>query len=311
MKHYSKYGTIMTLTNEINLNSLRMFVLVVKHAGFSEASRKENIPVATLSRRIAELEKQMDTRLLQRSTRLIKTTKEGDILFDAAARALDEIKIGELALSDLDKKLKGTLRLSIPRDVNFWWELLQAFQASYPNIKLDIFTTERRVDLIADGIDVALRIGELKSQTAIARKIADYRHLVVASPTYIEKHGVPLSPSQLNDFPIGSWGNNPEQVTWIFSDKPYEITPKVTINDYSHLLALTLADNIITELPPLLAQPYIDSGSLIHLLPDWKLPKLSLNLVYPTRKHLSPLSRTYIDFALNYCKQNQIFAALS
>lgn len=284
-----------------------MFVLVVNHAGFSEASRKENIPVATLSRRIAELEKQTGMRLLQRSTRQVKTTREGDILYNAASRGLDEIKTGQLEILDLNAKLQGTLRISIPGDLNFWWSLLSAFQNTYPKITLDIFTTERRIDLIADGIDVALRIGALKSQTAVARKVGEYRHCLVASPKYIQTYGAPNTPEQLRSFPCGAWSNKYDEINWNLAGKDYSVDPGVKVNDFSHLLALALEGSIITELPPLLAEPHLQSGQLIQILTTWSFPILSLNLLYPSRKYLSPISRTYIDFALEYCKQKKLF----
>ncbi|HED34100.1 MAG TPA: LysR family transcriptional regulator [Gammaproteobacteria bacterium] len=291
----------------MNLNSLNMFALVVRYAGFSEASRRSGIPVATLSRRISDLEKQMGVRLLERSTRKIRTTREGDILYQFASRGLEEINAGELAIQNLNEELKGALRLSIPGDVNFWWSLLNCFQARYPNIYLDVFTTERRVDLISDGVDVVLRVGELKTSTAIVRKIGEYRHCLVASPDYLEKYGVPEHPEQLATYSCGAWGRNREDIVWNFADKDYSIYPKIKVNDFAHLLSLALAGSIITELPPLLAKPFMDSGELVSLFDDLPMPVLTFSLLYPSRKYLSPLSRAYIDFALEYCKRENIF----
>jgi DNA-binding transcriptional LysR family regulator len=291
----------------MNLNSLNMFVLVVRHAGFSEASRKADIPVATLSRNVNELEAQLGIRLLERTTRQIRPTREGDVLYQFAERGLDEIDAGRLALIDADEQLKGKLRLSIPGDLEFWWVLLRAFQLSYPNIVLEIFTTERRIDLVADGIDVAMRIGDLKTQTAVAREIAAYRHVLVYAPAFAEKHGLPQHPEQLTSFPCGAWNNRQGGVSWNLADKDYALTPQIQVNDFSHLLMLALAGDIITELPPLFAKPYLDSGELLPLFPDYPFPRQSLNLLYPSRKYLSPLSRAYIDFALEYCKREGLF----
>ncbi len=291
----------------MNLNSLNMFVLVVRHAGFSEASRKANIPVATLSRNVNELEAQLGIRLLERTTRQIRPTREGAVLYQFAARGLDEIDAGRLALIDADGQLKGRLRLSIPGNLSFWWVLLRAFQRGYPNISLDIFTTERRIDLVEDGIDVAVRIGDLKTQTAIARKITEYRHVLVYAPAYVEKHGLPQYPKQLAAFPCGVWSSEHGNVSWNLAGKDYALEPQVRVNDYAHLCMLALGGDIITELPPLLAKPYLDSGELLPLFSDQPFPRQSLNLLYPSRKYLSPLSRAYIDFALEYCKREDLF----
>ncbi|VAW62949.1 Transcriptional regulator, LysR family [hydrothermal vent metagenome] len=291
----------------MNLNSLSMFVLVVRHGGFSEASRKAGIPVATISRRISDLEKQMAVRLLERSTRKTRTTREGDILYQFASRGLEEINAGQLAIVNLNQNLEGSLRISIPGDVNFWWSLLNQFQARYPKIVLDIFTTERCIDLIGDGVDVVLRAGELKTQTAIVRELGSYRHCVVASPAYLKEHGTPDHPQQLASLPCGAWSRNQENIVWNFAGKDYSIYPKVKINDFSHLLRLALDGGIITELPPLLAKPYIDSAQLVLLFGELPMPELTFSLLYPSRKYLSPISRAYIDFSLEYCRKENIF----
>ncbi|NOX76701.1 MAG: LysR family transcriptional regulator [Gammaproteobacteria bacterium] len=294
----------------LNLNSLNMFVLVVRHTGFSGASRKVNIPVATLSRNVNELEAQLGVRLLERTTRHIRPTREGDVLYQFAARGLDEINAGRLALIDANEQLKGQLRLSYPGNLDFWWPLLREFQASYPNIALDIFTTERRIDLVADGIDVAVRIGDLKTQTAIARKVAEYRHVLVYAPAYAEKYGLPESPEQLVDFPCGGWSSEQNNVSWNIGGTDYTLKPQIQVNDFAHLTMLALSGDIITELPPFTAEPHLASGELLPLFPDRPLPRLSLNLLYPSRQYLSPLSRAYIDFALEYCERTALFQGL-
>ena len=291
----------------MDLNSLNMFVLVVQHDGFSEASRKSNIPVATISRRVSELEKQMGIRLLERSTRQVRTTKEGDLLYAFASRGLEEIQAGQLAIINANEQLKGTLRLSIPGDSNFWWTLLESFQLQYPNIHINILTTGRRVDLISDGIDVALRIGALKTQTAVARKLGSYRHCLVASPGYLKQHGMPENPEQLSNFPCGAWSRSSEDMSWELAGKKYPISADIQVNDFAHLLKLTLKGNILCEMPPLLVQPYLKSGELIQVLREYPFPLLTLSLLYPSRKYLSPLSRAYIDFAIKYCKDEELF----
>lgn len=281
-----------------------MFVLVAQHGSFTEASRKSGIAVATLSRNVKELEEHLGIRLLERSTRYLRTTTEGELLNQFSSRGLDEIKAGQLALTDRGKTLEGTLRLSIPPNIDFWWEVLNEFQNKNPEISLDIFTSERRIDLIADGIDVALRVGELKTQTAIARKISDYSHVVVAAPKYFLEKGTPQTPAHLVKFPCATWRAGQENVVWNLGGKNYEIRPVVKVNDYGHLLKLALDGRVITEIPPLMAKPHLLSGQLVQLFPDQKLPTQSLNLLYSSPKYLPPITRAYIDFCLDYCKHN-------
>jgi len=293
----------------MNFNALNMFVLVVKHGGFTAASRKSGIAMATLSRNVKDLEEYLGIRLLERSTRHLRTTTEGELLYQFSARGYDEIKAGQLALNDRHNSLKGNLRLSIPTNLDFWWQVLNEFQDKYPDITLDIFTTERRIDLIADGIDVALRIGELSTQTAIARKISDYRHVIVASPKFISRYGKLETPDQLAAFPCASWQSNQEHVTWNLGGTEFEIRSVVKVNDYGHLLKLALEGRVITELPPHLAKPHLLCGRLLPLFPDQKLPTQTLNLLYLSRKYMPPVSRAYVDFCLDYSKDNISFTA--
>jgi len=293
----------------MNLNALNMFVLVVKHEGFTSASRKSGIAMATLSRNVKELEEYLGIRLLERSTRHLRATTEGELLYQFSARGFDEIRAGQLALTDQSNSLRGNLRLSIPTNLDFWWQVLNEFQDKYPDITLDIFTSERRIDLIADGIDVALRIGELKTQTAIARKISDYRHVVVVSPKFISLYGKPETPDQLAQFACASWRSNQEHVAWNLGGRDYEIRSVVKVNDYGHLLKLGLEGRAITELPPYLAKPYLLSGQLQPLFPDQKMPIQTLNLLYLSRKYMPPISRAYVDFCLDYSKHNISFTA--
>ena len=149
-----------------------------------------------------------------------------------------------------------------------------------------------------------MRIGELKTQTAVARKISDFRHVVVVSPHYILEKGKPEAPDQLVQFPCAAWRVNQENVIWNLGGKDYEIRPVLQVNDYGHLLKLALDGRVITELPPLMAKPHFLSGQLVQLFPEQKLPTQSLNLLYLSPKYLPPISRAYIDFCLEYCKRN-------
>jgi len=150
-------------------------------------------------------------------------------------------------------------------------------------------------------------VGALKTQTAIARKITEYRHVLVYAPAYAERFGLPGHPDQLVDFPCGTWSSEHDGVSWNLGGKDYALRPQLQVNDFAHLRTLVLAGDIITELPPLFAKPYLESGELLPLFADRPLPRLSLNLLYPSREYLSPLSRAYIDFALAYCEREQIF----
>ena len=278
----------------MDLNAAALFVKVVQYGSFSETARRTNIPVATVSRRIKELEKDLGFRLLERSTRYLRLTDAGARFFEYANQGVEAFETGISTLDRYQLELSGTLRLSLPPGHIPWRRLLQKFQERYPYVTVDLLVTERRVDLIEDGIDVALRIGDRKDERAIAKKLGEYRHLLVASPMLLKKYGEPLQPKHLLKMPCASWTF--VDSTWRLGDEVIIINPFFQVNDYLHLLELALAGICVTELPPFLAQDYIADDQLQHLLLNYPLPLCELNLLYPSRRQLSRLIRTYIDF---------------
>jgi DNA-binding transcriptional LysR family regulator len=280
----------------MDLNAVALFVKVVQYGSFSETARRTHIPVATVSRRIKELEKDLGIRLLERSTRYLRLTDAGTSFFDYANQGVESFETGLYSLNHDQLNLSGTLRLSLPPGFIPWRKLLKEFQARYPDVNIELLVTERRVDLIEDGIDVALRIGDRKDHRAIAKKLGEYRHLLVTSPIFLRKYGELSHPNDLIDLPCASWRVSTDSKIWLLGDETIQIDPFFQVNDYLHLLESALAGICVTELPPFLAQDYIADGQLKCLLRNYPLPLHEMNLLYPSRKQLSRLVKTYIDF---------------
>ena len=289
----------------MDLNSVALFVRVVQKGGFSAASRHTGVPVATVSRRVSELERSLGVRLLERSTRQIRLTGAGASLYEFVSRGLDQMDAGVLALQDRESELRGSLRLSIPPNFEPWWALLRDFQKAYPLIELDIYATERKIDLIEDGIDVSLRIGDVLQLSAVARKLMDYRHLLVATPEFIQKYGQPESPQDLLNFPCAAWAKKDESIEWQLADEKISIQPAIRIraNDYLHMRYLALQNLCITELPPFLVNELIVNKRLVRILPEYDLPQDSISLLYQSRNHISRIARVYIDFCIENAAQ--------
>jgi len=286
----------------MDLNSVDMFVAVVQAGSFSGAAKKTGIPVATLSRRVNGLEKELGVRLMERSTRHLRLNEAGSILFDYAVRGLQELNAARLAIENREKELKGSLRLSLPPNFEPWWQLLQNFQTKYPNVDVDIFITERKVDLIEDGIDVALRVGDVYHQSTIGRQIATYRHLLVASPEYIKKYRMPRVPNDLLALRCASWNMKSGRCIWQLGDCDIEVQPFLQVNDFSQLKYLALQGQCITEIPPFLVKKEIANGQLISLLQNYPCPEYELNLLYPSRHNLSRIVRVYVEYCLEEIK---------
>lgn len=297
----SKNGILDTKNERLglDLNATRMFVLVVQAGSLSSAADRAGIPLPTLSRRIRELERDLGVQLFERSARGARLTDAGTRLFEHAARGIELLADGERVVRDEQARLKGRLRLSVPPAFEPWWGLLHAFQRRYPDIALAVHATERRVDLIQDGIDVVLRLDDVADDTLVARKIFSYRHVLVAAPELVAARGAPLTPEDLHRFPCGVWTSGVGVGRpWRLGALTFAPRPGLTTNEYQHLRRSALAGELVTELPPFLAEPGLAAGRLVRLLPDHPLPLLDAGLLYHPHRFLSTVVRAYLDFSL-------------
>jgi DNA-binding transcriptional LysR family regulator len=284
----------------MDLNAVKMLVTIVQAGSMTAGAERLGVPLPTISRRIRALEQELDVELLERSARGVKLTDAGARLFEHASRGLDIVQEGRDALVSDQAHIKGKLRLSVPPSFSPWWPLISDFQKEHPDIRVHLLSTERRVDPVEDGIDVALRVGRVEHEALIARHLLDYRHVLVASPQFLEVHGRPQSPEDLIRLPCATWslGTN-TSATWQFSGLPVEPNAVLSTNDSMHLLHSAIAGEVVTELPPFIVKQAIQSGQLVPLLADYPLPESSLNLLYPAHRYPSAVVRIYLD----YCRR--------
>ncbi|MEM8505388.1 MAG: LysR substrate-binding domain-containing protein [Cyanobacteria bacterium P01_D01_bin.1] len=284
----------------MDLNAAALFVKVIQYGSFSETARRTKIPVATVSRRIKQLEEDLGFRLLERSTRYLRVTDAGASFLEHAAQGVEAFEAGRSTLEQYQAVLSGTLRLSVPSNFLPWRDLLQRFQAIHPNVGIKLLATERKVDLIEEGIDVALRIGDRKDKQAVSKLLGTYRHVLVASPKLLKGCPSLEHPSHLDSIPCATWNNFTGSTVWRLGEETVEIHPFIQVNDYLHLRELALSGVCATELPPFLVKKHIDSGQLTPILQGYPFPGYELNLLYPSGKHLSRLVRTYIAFCVEW-----------
>lgn len=281
----------------MDLNALKMFVLAARCGSLSAAARQNNIPLPTLSRRISELEHELNVVLLERTVKGCSATEAGQKLLNQASSAIDILNDAELFLTTGDTRITGWLRLTMPQSLEPWWEIIRRFQQMHPGIAINVYTTERRVDLISEGIDVALRVGSIADDDVVARHLMDFRHILVASPKLFLNSGLPKEPSDLKNYACAAWGSViGARPVWMLGEHAYDVPATFTVNDYLHLRAGALAGAYITELPAFFAAEYIHSGELIEILPQTRLPFSSLHLVYKKHRHVSAAARAYIEF---------------
>lgn len=281
----------------MDLNATRMFVLVVQAGSFSAAAERSGVPLPTLSRRVRELERDLKVQLVERSVRGARLTEAGARFYETAARGIEMLSDGELSLRNDEARLKGRLRLSVPPSFEPWWVLLSDFQRRYPDIQLTVHATERRVDLIQEGIDVVLRLNDVGDDTLVARRVASYRHVLVAAPCLIAAHGAPSTPQDLRSLPCAVWmsASAPRQ-QWRLGAETFDPQPVLATNDYQHLRRSAVAGEVVAELPAFLAEPEIAEGRLVPLLQRHPLPVQQANLLYHSHRFLSSLVRAYLDF---------------
>jgi DNA-binding transcriptional LysR family regulator len=281
----------------MDMNAARMFVAVVQTGSLSAAATRLGTPLPTLSRRIRDLERQLKVQLLERLARGTKLTDAGARLYEHASRGIEALLEAEQAVTHDQARLKGRLRLSLPQAVGPWWDLLAAFQRCYPDIQVYVYSTERRMDLIEEGIDVALRVGVIVHEAMVARHVLAFRNILVASPELVERFGMPADPDDLHRFPCAMCVTGVDvPARWELGGQVVQPNPVLSTNEYHHLLSRALGGDVVTALPPFLAAAPIREKRLVPLLPQYKLPEWPINLVYPPYRHPSSIVRAYLDF---------------
>ena len=289
-----------------DLNSLVIFAKVVEAKGFSEAARRLKMPISTVSRRVAELEDRLSVRLLERSTRNLRLTDVGAEVLEHAQRSAELSEAVDNLVSNQLSTVAGVLRLSAPPSISdtLLAPLLGTFQASYPNVRVQVFVTDRFVDLIAEGIDLVFRLGALRDSSLVARKILTFRHQLVASPAYLERVKAPRSPRDLLDHKLLAFSHWRPDNSWTFwhqngkGQETLSFEPYLSMNDYTGLATALLAGVGIGDLPPVVQPDLIRDGRLIEVMPEWHFPTFDLSVLHLGNRQISRPVRLFKEFAV-------------
>lgn len=299
-----------------DLNSLIIFAHVVDAKGFSQAARRLKMPTSTVSRRIAELEQALGVRLIERSTRSLRLTDVGSEVLEYAHRSAEIREAIDNIASNHLSRVTGNLRLAAPPSISdsLLAPIVIAFQREYPDVHIQVFITERIVDQIAEGVDLAFRVGELEDSSLVALRILTYRHQLVASPEYLRNNKPPKTPQELLAHRLLAFSFWRPENTWKFvhvngrDEQSVTFKPHLAINEYDGLATALLAGSGIGDLPPIVQPDLLRSGRLVEVMPRWHFRMFHLSLCHLGNRFAPRPVRVFKDFAARMAPE--LFPAL-
>jgi DNA-binding transcriptional LysR family regulator len=288
-----------------DLNALIIFARVVEAGSFSSAARRLGMPLSTVSRRVAALENELGVSLLERSTHSLRLTDVGTEILEYARRTKEMSEAVESTVSDKRSVVRGTLRLAAPPSISdsLLAPIVSAFQASHPDVRVQIFVTERLIDHIVDGIDLSFHVGPLKDSSLVAKSILRFRHQLVASPDYLGRVRPPLQPGDLLQYRLLAFSHRRALIRWQFvhvnrrDKQTISFLPHLGINDFVGVTAGLLTGEGIGDLSPVVQPELMRDGRLVEVMPDWHFPLFNLWLVHVRNRHMARPVRVFKEFA--------------
>ena len=289
------------------LSAMKTFVRVAEVGNFTKAADSLDVPKAQVTRLVQALEEELKTRLLNRTTRRVTVTADGAAYYARAIRVLDEIEEIESGMTHAKVNPRGKLRIDMPSQIANLIVIpaLEDFCQRYPKVQIDVGISDQTVDLIADNVDCVLRAGELANASLVARKIGDLGRIVCASPSYLERFGTPLQPSDLESDQhrvLTFFSHGSVRSTYVLTrgGETCEVNPApfVAVNDAGAMLAAGLAGLGIIRAGAVHAAPHVAAGRLRVVLPEWSAGSWPMYVVYPPNRHVSAKLRAFIDWAV-------------
>ncbi|MDB5858886.1 MAG: LysR family transcriptional regulator [Ramlibacter sp.] len=295
------------------IQSMRVFARVVEAGTFTRAADSLGLPKGTVTKLVQHLETRLRVKLLSRTTRRVTVTPDGAAYYERTARLLNDLDDIEASMTNAQAKPSGRLRVDVGTAIARLVVIpaLADFYRRYPEIQLDLGVSDRPVDLISENVDCVLRGGDLLEQSLVARRVANVRLVTVASPQYVREHGLPSHPSELEDGHV---------IVNYFSSRTGRLHPhvfekdgesleirgryKVSVNESNAHFASVLAGLGISQVASFQAAPYLASGELVPVLPDWTRPAIPLHVVYPPNRHLSAKVRAFVEWAAELLAKN-------
>ncbi|UTH73887.1 LysR substrate-binding domain-containing protein [Chromobacterium sp. IIBBL 290-4] len=289
-----------------DLNDLLYFAKVVEHGGFMAAGRILGIPKSRLSRRVAELEAKLGVRLLQRTTRRLALTEIGSQYYQHCQAMLAEAEAAHETILQSSAEPRGLIRVSCPELLSktMLGDVLPRFLNRYPMVRVALDSTNRRVDLIEEGVDVAIRVRNVIEDSAslVVRRLGRSRMILVASPAFLQIHGEPMSPEKLAGLPALTMSRPDGRGQWVLLDNVGQVytihvdAPRLMTDDMIVLRQAAIDGVGIAALPANVCHQALQDGRLRRILPQYGFPWGILHAAFPSRRGLSPAVRAFLDF---------------
>ncbi len=284
------------------LAAVEVFTRVVEQGGFSSAAKLLGLTPSAVSKQISQLEDRLGARLLNRTTRRLSLTEVGAAFYERGQAVISALNEAEDAVTNLTAAPRGVLKVTIP--VAFGQAhiapVLPGFLTAHPEIILEVRQTDEYVDIVQDGIDVAIRVAELKDSSLIARKIAPAKRVVCASPAYLLRHGVPKRPEDLAEHNCLIFTERTARDDWVFGTGPdrrvVSVTGTVRTNSIEVLVRAAVEGLGILRVAGYVVTDHFRNGQLVSLLREVPVADSAVYAVYPAGRHLSPKVRSFIDY---------------
>lgn len=286
----------------MDFNEVAVFIKVVQKGSFTEAAKALGMPKSTVSMKVTSLEKRLGISLIKRSTRKLQVSQAGQAFFLRATKGLEEVVAAENAIRAETLEPQGRLRISAPVDIgnSVLAGLMTAYQKKYPKVQIEILLSSRRVDFLEEDVDLAIRAGELRDSSLIAKKIGEVEFRIFASPKYLAKNKAPASFKDVIDHKcIMIDAISPDEWKLQCNSRPVTIPlpGKTVVNDIGLALDLALHGAGIALLPSYLCAPYVKSGALVAILKDCRTRLSPIHFVYPSQRYVPGAIKAFIELA--------------
>ncbi|WP_420405219.1 LysR family transcriptional regulator [Nisaea sp.] len=281
---------------------MKVFCSVVENDSLAGASRTLNVSPSVVSKQLSGLEDRLGVRLLNRTTRRVSLTEVGSAYYERCKRILADVDEAEIAVSQAHSAPRGLLKVTAPTTFAHRHVAphLPEFLDRYPEVEVQLLVNDRVVDLVDEGIDLAIRIAQLKDSSLIARKLAVNHRMIVASPDYVTKWGKPETPDQLSDHSLITYAPGNPINDWHFmvdnQQKILRARGTLAMNNGDSVLQTVLAGGGLAMLAAFMAGEHVKTGKLVTLLDEYVREDVPIYAVYPSGRHLSPKVRAFVDF---------------